>query len=71
VHQGEQGGAKKRWGSSGVLRWRQRSRRRYWIKHHGLLWYWSLCAALAARYALYVGVVTGTALLIRKVKRFL
>ncbi len=43
----ERGGSRKRWGRLGVLNWRQRSRRLYWIKHHGLAWYWSLSAALA------------------------
>ena len=32
---------------------KQRSRRKYWIKHHGIFWYYSLVAALIARYALY------------------
>jgi N-acetylglucosaminyl-diphospho-decaprenol L-rhamnosyltransferase len=38
-----------------VERRKQHSRRRYWIKHHGKLWYLSLGAALAGRYVLYLG----------------
>ncbi len=66
VHRGEQGGSKKRWGSAGVLGWRQRSRRLYWIKHHGILWYWSLCAALAGRYVLYAALLWAALRLIRR-----
>lgn len=33
---------------------KQRSRRKYWLKHHGLFWYYSLVAALISRYALYL-----------------
>jgi GT2 family glycosyltransferase len=33
---------------------KQRSRRAYWIKHHGLAWYLALVAALAARWLLYL-----------------
>jgi hypothetical protein len=32
---------------------KQRSRRAYWLKHHGPLWYAALVAALLGRYALY------------------
>ena len=59
THKSEQGGSQKTWGKSGVLGWRQRSRRLYWIKRHGRLWYYSLSAALAGRYVLYVAVVAG------------
>ena len=34
---------------------KQRSRRKYWIKHHGRVWYVSLVAALIGRYILYLG----------------
>ena len=57
MHKSEQGGARKTWGSLGVLNWRQRSRRLYWIKHHGLAWYWSLSAALVGRYLLYAALL--------------
>jgi N-acetylglucosaminyl-diphospho-decaprenol L-rhamnosyltransferase len=66
THAGEAGGSKKAWGKSGVLGWRQRSRRLYWIKHHGRLWYWSLSAALAGRYLLYAGVLVLLIVLARK-----
>ena len=65
VHKSEQGGSRQTWGKTGVLNWRQRSRRLYWIKHHGLLWYWSLSAALVGRYLLYGAVVAGLILAIR------
>jgi N-acetylglucosaminyl-diphospho-decaprenol L-rhamnosyltransferase len=66
THLGEAGGSKKTWGARGVLAWRQRSRRLYWVKHHGRLWYWSLSAALAGRYLLYLGLA---ALLVAAARR--
>lgn len=66
THAGEQGGSQQAWGKSGVLGWRQRSRRLYWIKHHGLLWYWSLSAALVGRYALYAAAVVAVVVVVRK-----
>lgn len=66
THAGEQGGSQATWGKSGVLGWRQRSRRLYWIKHHGILWYWSLSAVLVARYALYLAVAICLFVLARK-----
>ena len=65
THAGEQGGSQATWGKSGVLGWRQRSRRLYWIKHHGRLWYWSLSAALVARYALYLAALVAVVAAIR------
>jgi GT2 family glycosyltransferase len=65
MHKSEQGGSQKRWGKLGVLNWRQRSRRLYWIKHHGLAWYWSLSAALVARYLLYAAAVVVVILALR------
>ncbi len=47
-------------GSSGgknVERWKTQSRRTYWIKHHGRVWYYTLSAALVARFALYLGIL--------------
>ena len=38
---------------------KQTSRRTYWIKHHGRLWYATLVAALVGRYALYAGALAG------------
>jgi len=65
MHKSEQGGSRKTWGKLGVLNWRQRSRRLYWIKHHGLAWYWSLSAALVARYVLYAAVIVAVFLALR------
>jgi N-acetylglucosaminyl-diphospho-decaprenol L-rhamnosyltransferase len=67
THKSEQGGSRKTWGKAGVLNWRQRSRRLYWIKRHGAFWYYSLSAALAGRYVLYVAIVAGVVLWIRSV----
>ncbi|HYK53296.1 MAG TPA: glycosyltransferase family 2 protein [Candidatus Eremiobacteraceae bacterium] len=67
THLSEQGGSQKTWGKTGVLNWRQRSRRLYWIKRHGRFWYWSLSAALAGRYVLYVAIVVGVVAWIRSV----
>ncbi|MDQ6768065.1 MAG: glycosyltransferase family 2 protein [Candidatus Eremiobacteraeota bacterium] len=67
THAGEQGGSQATWGKSGVLGWRQRSRRLYWVKHHGQLWYWSLSAALVARYVLYLAAVAIVFVFVRKV----
>lgn len=69
THLSEQGGSQKTWGKSGVLGWRQRSRRLYWIKRHGRLWYYSLSAALAGRYVLYVAVIVGVVVWIRNILR--
>ncbi len=65
MHKSEQGGSRKRWGRLGVLNWRQRSRRLYWIKHHGLAWYWSLSAALVARYVLYAALIVALVVVVR------
>jgi GT2 family glycosyltransferase len=46
---------------------KQRSRRAYWLKHHGRLWYASLVAALVGRYFLYVGVLGLLFVALRKV----
>jgi N-acetylglucosaminyl-diphospho-decaprenol L-rhamnosyltransferase len=69
THLSEKGGSRKTWGKSGVLGWRQRSRRLYWIKRHGPFWYYSLSAALAGRYLLYVAIVVGVVVWIRNVLR--
>ncbi|MFN2460108.1 MAG: glycosyltransferase family 2 protein [Candidatus Velthaea sp.] len=45
---------------------KQRSRRIYWIKHHGYAWYAALTAALVGRYALYAGVAAGAVVLGRR-----
>jgi len=38
---------------------KQKSRRKYWIKHHGTLWYAALVVALTGRYLLYLLVAGG------------
>jgi len=66
VHGSEKGGSKKTWGAAGVLGWRQRSRRLYWIKRHGYLWYYSLCAALLGRYVVALALVAAAVVWIRR-----
>ncbi len=46
---------------------KQRSRRKYWIKHHGYAWYAALNAALVGRYALYAGVAAGALIAGRRI----
>jgi len=53
VHEG-QGSAK---GQYSVEARKQRSRRKYWIKHHGYVWYLALNAALIGRYVVYLGLL--------------
>jgi GT2 family glycosyltransferase len=53
VHEG-QGSAK---GQYNVEARKQRPRRKYWIKHHGYLWYVALNVALVGRYVLYLAAV--------------
>jgi GT2 family glycosyltransferase len=65
VHEG-MGSAR---GHYNVEQRKQRSRRIYWIKHHGRAWYYSLAGALLGRYALYAGVVAGAAILGRRLLR--
>ncbi len=65
VHEG-MGSAR---GQYNVEKRKQRSRRRYWIKHHGHAWYYALVGALAGRYALYAGTVAGAVLLARRLLR--
>lgn len=48
---------------------KQRSRRKYWLKHHGPLWYYGLSGALVGRYALYAGALAGAVALGRKLLR--
>ncbi len=65
VHEG-MGSAR---GQYNVEKRKQTSRRKYWLKHHGRAWYYSLVGALAARYALYAGVVAGAIVLGRRLLR--
>ena len=48
---------------------KQRSRRAYWLKHHGPLWYAALVAALVGRYVLYAAIVGALGLAARKALR--
>ncbi|HEY1726949.1 MAG TPA: glycosyltransferase family 2 protein [Candidatus Baltobacteraceae bacterium] len=48
---------------------KQRSRRAYWLKHHGPVWYGTLVAALVGRYALYIGAAGAVALVAKRVLR--
>jgi N-acetylglucosaminyl-diphospho-decaprenol L-rhamnosyltransferase len=48
---------------------KQTSRRKYWLKHHGRAWYYSLVGALVGRYALYAGVAVGAVVLGRRLLR--
>jgi GT2 family glycosyltransferase len=45
---------------------KQTSRRKYWLKHHGRLWYATLVAALIGRYVLYVGILVSGIVTIRQ-----
>jgi GT2 family glycosyltransferase len=65
VHEG-MGSAR---GQYNVEKRKQTSRRKYWIKHHGRAWYYSLVGALVGRYALYAGVVAGAIVLGRRLLR--
>src|SRR5579864_1361852 len=67
THRGERGGSRRTGGRSGVLAWRQRSRRLYWIKRHGALWYYALCAALVGRYVIYAAIAFGGVMLLRRI----
>ncbi|MFN2527632.1 MAG: glycosyltransferase family 2 protein [Candidatus Baltobacteraceae bacterium] len=40
---------------------KRRSRRKYWLKHHGPFWYYSLAAALLGRYVLYLALAAAVA----------
>jgi N-acetylglucosaminyl-diphospho-decaprenol L-rhamnosyltransferase len=65
VHEG-MGSAR---GQYNVEKRKQTSRRKYWLKHHGRAWYYSLVVALVGRYALYAGVAAGAVLLGRRLLR--
>ncbi len=62
VHEG-MGSAK---GQYSVEARKQTSRRKYWLKHHGVVWYGALVAALVGRYVLYLAVLAGAALGVRR-----
>ena len=65
VHEG-MGSAR---GQYSVEKRKQSSRRKYWIKHHGRLWYYALNGALVGRYAVYAGTAAAVALLARRLLR--
>ena len=65
VHEGR-GSAR---GSYDVEARKQRSRRAYWLKHHGPLWYGTLVAALVGRYVLYAAAAGGAIAAARRVFR--
>ena len=46
---------------------KQTSRRKYWLKHHGPVWYGALVAALVGRYVLYAAPLAALALVVRRV----
>lgn len=56
-------------GSYNVETRKQRSRRAYWIKHHGGVWYGTLVAALAGRYVLYAAAAAAIVVAARRVLR--
>lgn len=62
VHEG-QGSSQGR----SVEKLKQRSRRQYWVKHHGRFWYATLIAALVARYVLYAGALSAGIFAARRV----
>jgi GT2 family glycosyltransferase len=65
VHEG-MGSAR---GQYNVERRKQRSRRKYWLKHHGPVWYYGLVGALVGRYALYAGIAAGAVVAARRLVR--
>jgi GT2 family glycosyltransferase len=65
VHEG-MGSAR---GQYNVEKRKQTSRRKYWLKHHGRAWYYSLVGALVGRYALYAGLAVGAVVLGRRLLR--
>jgi GT2 family glycosyltransferase len=65
VHEG-MGSAK---GQYSVEARKQKSRRKYWIKHHGVVWYVALVVALALRYALYAALLVVTIAGVRRAVR--
>jgi N-acetylglucosaminyl-diphospho-decaprenol L-rhamnosyltransferase len=65
VHEG-MGSAK---GQYNVESRKQISRRKYWIKHHGYNWYFTLVAALIGRFALYLVAAGGALFALRALIR--
>jgi len=65
VHEG-MGSAR---GQYDVEKRKQASRRKYWRKHHGLLWYAALVAALVGRYLLYSAALLAALATLRRIVR--
>jgi len=65
VHEG-MGSAK---GQYSVESRKQVSRRKYWIKHHGYSWYFTLVAALIGRFVLYLVAAGGALFALRAIIR--
>ena len=65
VHEG-MGSAR---GQYNVEKRKQTSRRKYWLKHHGPIWYGALVAALVGRYVLYAAALFGGFLVVRRALR--
>ena len=65
VHEG-MGSAR---GQYNVEKRKQKSRRKYWVKHHGYPWYAALVAALVLRYAFYAVVLGGAVAGVRRAVR--
>jgi N-acetylglucosaminyl-diphospho-decaprenol L-rhamnosyltransferase len=56
-------------GQYNVERRKQQSRRKYWIKHHGGVWYAALVAALVGRYVFFLAVIASVFVLGRRLRR--
>lgn len=65
VHEG-QGSAR---GQYNVERRKQHSRRKYWLKHHGYLWFYALNIALVGRYVLYLALLAAGVAVARRLRR--
>jgi GT2 family glycosyltransferase len=65
VHEG-MGSAKGQYSVEGR---KQKSRRTYWIKHHGVVWYAALVVALVLRYVLYLAVAIAMVAGVRRMAR--
>jgi N-acetylglucosaminyl-diphospho-decaprenol L-rhamnosyltransferase len=63
VHEG-MGSAR---GQYNVEKRKQTSRRKYWLKHHGRVWYAALVGALVGRYVLYATILFTVATYLRRI----
>jgi hypothetical protein len=53
-------------GQYNVEKRKQISRRKYWIKHHGRLWYYALVVALVGRFFAYALAPVAIAVVVRR-----